>query len=321
MGTFTIIPDSFSISGGTFRDNTSAGVYGALTLATVLSNNIISGGPPPFPQAINSFAGAGVLTEDAILRLGFSLVGNIISLDGNPAISFAGLPSGFTIISALISIYTTNNGSDVTNHFRVTFDTSVESGDLNFINPRTFAYPGVLPSTLLFFLQGCGIHVNNLTVGQQTSRWFGNYKVTGTYIIVSTNWTLPLSSIKAGDKVTLTSVSPLAQGVTQVLIQHSGQTTEIAAQDFLEQTPTFITFYMPEFGNYNGPVTVTVVGNGVQFSGSVLIGNLTVAFVDASGIYVLTPLKPTDTVYDRTTPGATVDVAIQDPTIETAFLP
>ena len=78
---------------------------------------------------------------------------------------------------------------------------------------------------------------------------------------------------------------------------------------------------MPEFGNHTGPVDVFVVGNGVQFSGTVLAGNLTVTFVDASGIYVLTNLKPTDTLYDRTTPGATVEVAIQDPTIETAFLP
>src|SRR5437899_3314694 len=221
-GTFTIVPDSFSISSGTFRDNTSAGVYGALTLATVLSNNIVSAGPPPYPQAINSFTGGSVLTEDAILRLGFSLGGNIISLDGNPAISFAGLPSGFTIVSALISIYTTNNGSDATNHFRVTFDPSVESGDLNFINPRTFAYPGVLPTTLLFFSQGCGVHVNNLTVGQQTSRWFGNYRISGTYTIVSSSWTLPLTAVKAGDKVTFTSDAPLAQGVTQVLVEYPG---------------------------------------------------------------------------------------------------
>src|SRR6266581_3248837 len=216
----------------------------------------------------------------------------------------AGLQSGFNVLTGRLHIMNwTRTGSG--GGWYAQFDSLTESTEFTGFAGAddTFDYV-TIPTTMLNLVNnGCGLRV----LGLPTNFFkFDQQYVEGTYNIISTGWTLPLTTVKAGDKVTLTSISNLAQGVTGV--QFGTQPTKVASQDFLEQTPTQITFYMPEFGNVTGPLSVSVVGNGVQFSGTVLLGPLTVLFVDASGIYVLTNLKPSDTLYDRTTPGATVEV-------------
>ena len=73
------------------------------------------------------------------------------------------------------------------------------------------------------------------------------------------------------------------------------------------QTDFQMQFYLPfGFGRYAGPVTITLIGNGTQFSGSVLAGVLNVLYADASGIYSLTEGQTNDTLYFRD--GYTTDI-------------
>jgi hypothetical protein len=60
---------------------------------------------------------------------------------------------------------------------------------------------------------------------------------------------------------------------------------------------------------------------GVQFYGEVFLGTVTVAPVNSSGMYQLVPGQAYDTVYDRSMSGATKNVPIIDPFIDTAFIP
>jgi len=70
---------------------------------------------------------------------------------------------------------------------------------------------------------------------------------------------------------------------------------------FLTQTPTEITFNMPDTGTYMGLVTI--------FSGAVSLGTLTVYVATGSGIYRIVKDKRNDTLYDRAT-SSTEDVTI-----------
>lgn len=60
---------------------------------------------------------------------------------------------------------------------------------------------------------------------------------------------------------------------------------------------------------------------GQQFSGSVMLGIHQVLVADGSGIYQLVVGKRNDTIYDRDTPGATIDVKIPNPFIKSGFVP
>ena len=161
MGSFTIIPDSSNIVSGFFINNTASGKFGPFDLVVLQTNDI--GVPPPYPRILQGFDPPAVATIDNLLRMSFGLTTNVISLDGDPRISFAGLPLGFVVDSALISLYTDNNGSDAINHFRIQFDESTESGDKSFV-AQSFSHPNStqnpIPSSFLFFVRGCGIHVN-----------------------------------------------------------------------------------------------------------------------------------------------------------------
>ena len=320
-GTFTLKLGSISIRtaapGSWVKYKTDTLVYSAASDADVI--NILNGSLTPYYVALseNGIPPSGTSTGGTgSLRFNIDTTTIVLVGIGGGTYSFAGLPAGFTVVTA--TLHVTDNGqggsSAIKRNFSTILATNPDNGGTKNVNL-------VAPLDMLSVVNDT-YGIDFITVAgwlpAVTASVVSPLNITGTYNLINTDWTLPSGTFKAGDKVTITSVGPLAQGVTGVLI---GSTTKVAAQDFLEQTPTQITFYMPEFGNVTGLINIFVIGNGVQFSGSVFLGTLTVSFVDASGIYVLTNLKPTDTLYDRTTPGATVEIAIQDPTIETAFLP
>jgi hypothetical protein len=62
------------------------------------------------------------------------------------------------------------------------------------------------------------------------------------------------------------------------------------------------------------------VGTATIFSGSVELGTLTIYLASGSGIYRIVKNKRNDTQYDRSTPSATIDVAIPEPFGETGFI-
>ena len=322
-GTFTLKLGSISSRSASpgiwVKYNTVTTVYSAATDQEVI--DILNGSLTPYYVALseNGIPPSGTsVGGTGSLRFNIDTTTIVLVGVGGGTYSFAGLPAGFTVVTA--TLHVTDNGqggsSAIKRNFSTILATNPDNGGTKNVNL-------VAPLDMLSVVNDT-YGIDFITVAgwlpAVTASVVSPLNITGTYNLVNTGWTLPSGTFKAGDKVTITAIGPLAQGVTGVVI---GTNTKVASQDFLEQTPTQITFYMPEWGNTpaNGPINIFVNGNGVQFSGSVFLGTLTVSFVDASGIYVLTNLKPTDTLYDRTTPGATVEVAIQDPTIETAFLP
>jgi len=329
-GTFIITPDSGTVTSGSVENNTALGVYGSFVLATIFSSS--TGVPPPFPRILQGRNTITPNTGTDILRLGFSLTGNVIALDGNAAISFAGLPAGFNITSAKIACYFDNSASDATNHFDLTFDPSIISSDLGLTN-QSFQYPSnEIPNPLLFFTQGCGFHVDNTTIGHQTSRWISKWAVSGTYSILTSSWTLPVTSnVVMGQKFTINGASGLSL-VSRIHVQALVGTTlhdnVVYAQDFISQTDTQIVFWFPAFNNPNsGTVTLLAdmnANNATQTppQNGVLIGTVSIIFNDSSGLYVLTTGQAFDNVYNpNNRAAAATPVNILDPTVEFGFIP
>jgi hypothetical protein len=104
---------------------------------------------------------------------------------------------------------------------------------------------------------------------------------------------------------------------TQIL-----QTIVVPASTFTIQTQNLLTFTMPPIVGATPPVvTIVLVGDGTQFSGSVELGSLqTIYFIDGSGIYTLSPGATNDNLYVNGT-NQTVATPIPTPYIKTALIP
>jgi hypothetical protein len=324
MGIFNIIPDSVSVSSGLFTEWTAFGVAGADLIAGLLNpTGSQGGGSYPFVvQGVNAPPPPYVVTAvDNLLRLGFSLVGNIISLDGAARISFAGLPAGFQIDTAVIHIFTENNASDATNHFKLQYASlGEESGNLGF-GAVVFSYPGTLPiSNLLnWWNNGIGIHVDNTVVGQQTSRNIARLSITGT-------WSFSYS-------VTSITPSPLRTDQSPIVISLHGTNmnffpTGSLSLHFTNSAGAQVVTLPDAVIVSNILATITIVsltgilnftGTATLFSGSVSLGTLSILYATGSGIYRFVANQRHDTLYDRTT-GSTTNVAIPMPFAETGFI-
>lgn len=123
-----------------------------------------------------------------------------------------------------------------------------------------------------------------------------------------------------GDIVTLTGPSGL-DGVASIQLINGSNLTTVLAADFISQSATQLVFRIPLFYNNPGTVNLIGIGNGVQFSGSVTLGTLTVLIENGSGVYEIVPGKTNDTIYTNSgTDATTTDVAIPNPFAETGFV-
>ncbi len=108
---------------------------------------------------------------------------------------------------------------------------------------------------------------------------------------------------------------PVLNGVDKIQINYTfnGEDFEFFI-DFdsyyiIFETPDYLWFTLPpRFGRFRGPITITLIGDGVQFDGSVEVGTLEVLFEDASGIYRLTTGQTNDELYFRD--GFTTDIRL-----------
>lgn len=262
---------------------------------------------------------AGNIAISGTVRFQFDHGSNIISLDGNAPISFNALPGGFTPTSATISfLYQLIQAAGTTSIF-IQLDPLTES--------PAFSVPdSILPMSLAYnfntFPQPKMLDIINNGFGIRAS--FGNnndfvdaanFLFTGTYAIQNSQYTIPIGSVYVGDKIKITG--PGLDGVAQVQLTFTDangpQTIIVPPWDIILQQSTQLWFYVP-YGFFSFPIdqtpktaTITLLGNGVQFSGSVVAGTITVLFSDASGIYVLTETQTNDILYFRA--GYTVTIA------------
>ncbi len=280
--------------------------------------------------------------------LSFNLSGNCISLDGNPAISFASLPSGFRFVTVALRRHGTAadpfgylmrgadndfasesiiyaNGSPSPSVYTKSGPIGSDSG-LWFSVPAPFFanYPTIVDvDSLLIVSISFIIGVNPLSNGlASVVDTIDSY---GTYDIVNYSWTLKHSVVDVGSKVTVSTPSnaipPLdpTQILTLNMVLDNGTVVNIPSINWTTVTPLLFEFTIPSLAG--NPGTVEFYVTSTQFSGSVPLGKLTtIYFRNAPGIYRIVSGKTNDTLYD-VVGGGTVDVKIPNPFVKTAFIP
>lgn len=134
----------------------------------------------------------------------------------------------------------------------------------------------------------------------------------------------PSTPRKVGEKVVIRSVDNGGglNGATGVRFDTgSGPACIVPLIDFFFQSPNELIIYVPNcLHNFAGTVTVTVIGDGTVFVGSILAGTLPILFADGSGIYTIQKGKTSDTLYDPARDGSTEEVKIQDPYARTGYV-
>jgi len=155
------------------------------------------------------------------------------------------------------------------------------------------------------------------SVGQQ----FFTAVIDGTYDIVSFLFTLdPVSGsdVDVDDLITITS--PGTDIFTDLDLSQLTIPMACGTVVPITQTQTLFTFRIPAACTGAGAVSIVATGNGVQFSGTITLGSLTILLTNASGIYTLVPGKTNDTLYDSARDGTTRNVRIPDPFAKTGFI-
>jgi len=237
------------------------------------------------------------------------LFGNCYYLDGSiTPISFAGLPVGFTPSGNLIlsSPQSVIGGgffnvlqvpADATGHLTLTY---------GIYGPKTITVTGFLlandvvliGANDLIALLTIQCAITHVALFGNEALVFDSIDISGNYVITKQEFAIenPTVPIRAGDKVKITSVNGLLTGVEQ--IQVNGVIVD--SSYIIIQQPFSLWFYLPpEFVTFSGLITVTLVGDGVQFSGSVVAGVLQILSEDATGIYELVKGQTNDVLYTR----------------------
>lgn len=248
-------------------------------------------------------------------------------LDGSLVpIGFASLPSGFTVLSAIVN-YAVNAGNFFVNgvgHLR--FDAFTESaaftsadGSVYMVNDLLvqFPYPTLPLPTALDLNNGLfGVRYSGGTTGLAIDE----LSITGTYTLLGYSYTIPEdgNSVEVGDIISITS--PGTNPLTDLDLTHLTISMTCGTVVPITQTQTLYTFAVPATCSGAGVVNILATGDGFQFSGSVPLGTLNVLLTNASGIYTLVPGKTNDTLYSSLRDGTTRNVKIPNPFGKTGYI-
>lgn len=345
MGSFIIRPTVLTQGGTPLGDYGSPPVdhYAEwlIEIANIPGNTIVKSvnGTALVPGVNDYFLAGQVITSISnpslsfiqTLRFGFS--GASIYLDGSiTPIPFSNLQPGFAPLSAIVKVFPylllQPTGGSI--HYHLQQDPlSIGVVDTSSY-PYDFLFP---PPTMLDIINngiGFDVDINVTDANDIAYVIINNLRIEGTYTLQGYQFTLtPTNTLtKVGDNITITSPSGNANslGLSNVSINisyyDSTNTLQIVNISPTSQSFNQYTFTMP---NFDGAVQVTVnaVGDGTQFSGSIPLGSMpTINFTNGTGIYKLVIGKTSDTLYAQgTSPIQTVEVAIPNPFIKTAFIP
>lgn len=269
-----------------------------------------------FPTLSDSIIGFEFATNDLIFRL-----------DGGSPLKFTQLPAGFTINSLHIFVEV-----DVLD--QLGSGTAELTSDVVGVTPDSTSDPSVTLavnlleagplSNLDFINSHWGLTLTNITC---SSGPFGlglafKYLITGTYS--STTYTFILTPpgdnpVSPGDPIKITSPTLNPVTIVTITITYPGGEVPVPPENITVQDPTELIFILPDLPD--DPPIITVTITSTEFSGTVDAGKLlTIFFTNATGIYTLVPGKTTDTLYDNTDPGTTVEVKKPNPTFKTGFI-
>jgi len=177
---------------------------------------------------------------------------------------------------------------------------------------------------------------NTLTIGtaaagSTTVDLSGNVSV----LIVTNNWSMIVTWSQAfrwtletpgpvviGSPIVITSpdedLCPNLEGI-QIIV--GGETFDVPNQYIEICTPDRVVFTVPpEIGNSGGTAQIVAVIKPPSGGGTIFVGIITILIENASGIYRIIKDKTADTLYDRDTPGATINVRIPNPFAKTGFI-
>lgn len=267
-----------------------------------------------------------------ICRFGFGLSDAVIALDGNSPISYFSLPSGIRILTATLGIGVArypNVLGDGSGHLYFQRNLLTESADLGqnvslsqTAVTKTFVYD-FTPTGFGTFLDAIndGFGIRIVFSGTGFGQYFDKASISGTYDILSYTFSFPLNGtsidLQKNRVITVTSdpLDPNAMDLTHITVALGA-----CAITIVTQTTNLLVFSIPDSCSGDGVVSVVATGDGFQFSGPVSLGSITILTTNASGIYVLTSGKTSDTLYSSLRDGTTYDVKIPDPFAKTGFI-
>lgn len=220
------------------------------------------------------------------------------------------LPTGFHVLDALVNA-SFQAGAGAQYRIKIGADTAAS-------NLTTMSFVDIPPLTLNSML--ATIVGFNWDIGPSGILIFP-YAVTGNYDIISARWVInnithPGLNFEVGDIAQITSDDGSYNGfasITEVDLDAHAVTT------FTLQSATEIRFVIPTL--IDDTYLVSVTDSGVQFSGSAVVGPLTVITIDSSGLYRIVPDKTHDTLYlDSSVNGTTFNTKIPNPFAKTGFI-
>ena len=235
------------------------------------------------------------------------------NLSGIGHVTFDTLPPGFNIIAGTISWDITVIATGATSHFTITDPNGNIANDTTGLSGLTYA-----PTDCN------GIFVTHAICGN----FFGdkiemraNLQISGQYVIIPPFFDYDLEedgeNVAVGDTITITSGTNPATDLNLLHLTLSWPCGIIVP---ITQTPTLLTFLVPESCDDAGLMSLTATGDGFQFSGPVVLGTMTVLLTNGSGIYRLVTGKRNDTYYRSQRDGTTIDIKIPNPTAKTGFV-
>jgi len=339
MGTIRINPQavaqsgSFTVGGGGTTAESVLSAEGGNIKETSVDQAICLG--VPFVHA----------PDAGSYELDCSVVSTIL-VDG-VATDFAGLPAGFTITGLTLNlvIQTHNGVADGGNNCYSVFkvlhgldtlynDPTIANGN-HFPLALTVDITGMSPIDLFSdhwkfqmtsaannaAATGCG----SLPYASAVDSITGFY-LTGTYALENFQFNLNNSSQPVESNVTQVTITSDPDDPDHLKLDQLDPTTPIQVDgtdvpliNIISQSEFELVFVI-FFTGTPQVVTVSVTGNGTQFSGSVTLGKLeTIYFLNAPGIYFLDSSATADVLYD-TDNGGTIEVAIPDPFGKTGFI-
>lgn len=283
----------------------------------------IRGANPGIARAIISEDGvppnAGDTSTGGTGELTFNMDDANIVLTGDVSGTFdiSGLPAGFTITAATLTISSDQaNGNITRNGFTIG---ACDPTGLA-VNVNLSANLGVL--AVILDTYGIDVTTDPGWMPPVTCS-FWQCSISGTWETLGFAFSFPQDgdTVAPNDTITITSdgdplTDLLLDELTVQLIDLHGTETEITPTT---QTDTLLVFLVPDLPA--GTYILQFTGNGVQFSGTVQAGSLIILLVDGSGLYVLRSGQRHDTYYyDSPNGDTTTNLAIPRPFAKTGFI-
>lgn len=249
---------------------------------------------------------------------------SVITLSGLGAFTVDTVPSGLTILNNLVGTAGLSVGASPPS--TLTIEAAGDSGGSLFVPQVSIASNKPFPllwGGLVRATAHTAIFSDSITCNAAGAQ------ITGNYAILAFTWTLDtVGPVNPGDTIQISS-NPLNANhlkldkltPTIIYINDLGA-HEVSIDDIITRTEFLLIFTLPDMpGGTDVPFYISGLGDGTQFSGSVVLGSLSILIENGSGIYRIISGKTNDTLYvNSAVDDTTADVKIPNPFAKTGFV-